>query len=365
MTKYLFTIILFSHGLIHFIEFARVFGNDHVSKFSKELPGLEAFLWLITAAFFIFSTTLFLRREKTWPYIVISTAVVSQVLIFSVWNDTWLGTLINLVLILVALPALMQIRLTKQIDREAVILSRFNVHNKFITRAQLDPLPVIVRKWLTHSGVIGKDEIRFVRLKQKGKIRLKPNGKWMALDAEQFINAVTPSSLWKATVQLLPGVFLSGTDRFFAGKGEMHMKLFALIKVAEELPSPKMNSATMIRFLSEIMWHPTAALHEYIHWEDIGANMAKASFSLEQQTVSGIFTFSEEGDVTGFEAERYKETGVDAVSVKWEIKVSGYKDFSAYRIPCKAEVTWYLPTGKFTSASFEIESLEFNVRLHA
>ena len=59
-------------------------------------------------------------------------------------------------------------------------------------------------------------------------------------------------------------VLLNGRDKFESGMGKITIKLWSPFNVADEGSNDKINSGTMIRFLSEIAWYPTAALAGYI-----------------------------------------------------------------------------------------------------
>ncbi|MGQ9800014.1 MAG: DUF6544 family protein, partial [Ignavibacterium sp.] len=50
---------------------------------------------------------------------------------------------------------------------------------KIPTEDKINSLPPIIQKWLRNSGIVGKEMIRTVRLKQKGQMKMKPEqDKW-------------------------------------------------------------------------------------------------------------------------------------------------------------------------------------------
>ena len=57
----------------------------------------------------------------------------------------------------------------------------------------LEGLPGNVRQWLEHCGVIGKEQIHFVRLRQNGLLRTKPGNKWMPFTATQYSRVDEPA----------------------------------------------------------------------------------------------------------------------------------------------------------------------------
>ena len=65
------------------------------------------------------------------------------------------------------------------------------------------------------------------------------------------------------------------------------------------------GSGTLVRYLNEIMWFPSAYLSEYIQWEPIDSNSAKATISVHGLTASAVLYFNEKGELTNFVAEWY------------------------------------------------------------
>ena len=159
---------------------------------------------------------------------------------------------------------------------------------------------------------------------------------------------------------MLPLVYLAGRDKLTDGQGEMIIKLLSLINVVNEKNNEKLNSGTMIRYLGEICWFPPAALNEYITWEEVDELTAKATMAINGEEVSGIFRFSENGEMKSFEAERYYGGGQDATLQRWVVETVETSTFNGYRVPGKSTVTWKLPEGDFTWLHLEITDLEVN-----
>ena len=75
---------------------------------------------------------------------------------------------------------------------------------------------------------------------------------------------------------------------------------------------------------------------------------AKATMHYGDITASGIFSFSTEGDLISFEAQRYYERKEGATLETWLIKADEYHDFEGVRIPFESTVTWKLKTGELS-----------------
>ncbi len=364
MIKYFFAAVILIHGLIHCMGFAKAFGYGNITQLSKSISKPSGLFWLLTALLFTAAVVLFLMRKESWPIITVIAAVISQVLIITVWKDAKFGTFANIIALLVVIPVFAHNRFTKMAAFESkTILARIpNGNTEIITKEMLDNLPPAVQKWLTRSGIIGKEKICTVRLKQKGEMKIKPGGKWMPFAAIQYFTVNEPAFVWTTDVQMMPLVILTGRDKFEKGHGEMAIKLLSLYKVAYGHDNEKINSATMIRYLAETSWFPTAALSEYIQWEAIDSLSAKATLTYSGLKVSGIFIFNQQGDMAGFTADRYYGTADNAKQEKWVVETEEWKDFSGIRIPYKSKVIWKLKEGDFNWAKMELTDLEFNKR---
>lgn len=362
MLKYIFAVIILVHGIIHFMGFAKAFGYGNITQLTRDISKPAGLFWFGTAVLFTAAIILFLLKRESWPVIVIIAAIISQILIFTVWRDAKFGTIANVLALLIAVPSFANNRFTKTASIEAkTILARTpDCSPVIITKEMLNNLPPVVQKWLTHSGVIGKEKINTVRLKQKGEMRTKPDGKWMAFEATQYFTVNDPAFVWTTDVHMMPLVTLVGRDKFENGQGSMFIKLLSLFKVADVKNTEKVNSATMIRYLSETSWFPAAALSDYIKWETVDSLSAKAVMNYNGMVVSGIFRFTENGDMVGFTADRYYGTDANARLEKWVVETEDWKDFNDIRIPYKSKVTWKLKEGDFNWAKMELTDLEFN-----
>lgn len=228
-----------------------------------------------------------------------------------------------------------------------------------ITAHDLAPLPAPVQRWLRQAQVMGKRPIQAVRLTQRARLRLNPEQNWMAAEAQQTFCVDNPGFVWKVNIQMNPLLKIVGRDKYVEGRGEMLIKLLGLIPVAEA-QGPEIDQGTMLRFLAEMVWFPTAALSSYLSWEEVSENQARATMTYGGQSVSGVFTFTDEGYVQSFSAQRYMESNGQYSLEEWLVKAVEHKDFGGIVIPYKAQVVWNLDTGPFHWFSCELESVEYS-----
>jgi len=229
-----------------------------------------------------------------------------------------------------------------------------------IQRSNLEKLPIPVKKWLEFSNIVGKEKVTSVRLKQKAVMRLKEAQSWMPVEAEQYFTVNEPGFIWKARIKAAPLFHIVGRDKYFEGKGSMLIKALSLIKIADS-SGKEINQGTLIRYLAETVWFPSAALNSYITWEEIDASSARATIDYRGITVSGVFNFNNIGEVTSFVAKRYMENNGKYSLETWLVTMRNYKELDGIKIPTEGKVVWKLETGDFTWFKFEITEIEYNL----
>lgn len=233
------------------------------------------------------------------------------------------------------------------------------IKSEIITEEDIKVLPEPVQRYLKHSQIIGKGEIRTARLKQKGFIRTEQGQKWMSFDAEQYYTTDSPAFIWHASVKPFPFPLVQARDKFYEGKGNMLIKLLSLIEMADA-SGYEMDQGSLVRYLNEIMWFPTAYLNDYIQWEPIDSNSAKATISYKGVTASAALYFNKKGELTNFIAERYRDVDGKFSKETWSTPISEYKEINGIRIPIKGEGVWNLSSGDFSYIKLEITDIEYN-----
>ncbi len=307
------------------------------------------------------SAAIYLFRKDWWWIIAIAAIIISQILIIIYWKDAKFGTIPNILILIVSIFSYGTWSFNRMIQNEInSLLSQKETEKEIVTPERIEKLPAIVQKWLKRSNVIGKEVTNIAYLKQKGKMKTKPEGKWMSVDAEQYISINPPGFIWTADVKSPPFLYLSGRDKYQNGKGQMLIKLFSLIPVVNA-KGKEIDQGALLRFLGEIVWNPSAALSDYITWEEIDSLTAKATMSYGGITASGIFKFDKNGDFVSFEAKRYYYRKEGSTLERWVITADkNYKEFEGIRVPVSLSVTWKFKTGDFTWYKVEITEIKYN-----
>ncbi len=159
-----------------------------------------------------------------------------------------------------------------------------------------------------------------------------------------------------------PGVSIIGRDKYYQGEGNMLIKLLSLITVADA-QGPEINQGTLVRYLNEIRWFPSAALSEYIEWESLGENSARATITHRGVSTSADFYFNEEGELVNFRADRYMDDEGQFRMEKWTTPITEYGIMEGIMIPTAGEGVWELESGDFTYIRLRIVDIKYNEEL--
>lgn len=229
-----------------------------------------------------------------------------------------------------------------------------------ISEKQLENLPQTLQNYLNKIGIVGKKEIKRVRLKQKGEFKLNPNSKWKKLTAEQYINTENEAFVWYAKISMIPLINFHVVDEFIQGNGALNAKLFNLITVVNE-KGPKLDEGEFLRFLGEIPWYPSFFLNEDMECQKLDNNIVQVKLTHKNDIqISGNLIFDNNGLIKEFNTKRYY-TDKDEISLEdWHGYWFDYEEIEGILVPTRFEVCWNLDNQEYYYIRANITNLEFN-----
>lgn len=233
-----------------------------------------------------------------------------------------------------------------------------------ITDDLIAGLPAPVRRYMRHAGVVGQPRIKTVYLKYKGQFRLGADKPWMPMQADQVYRVESPGFQWKATFKMFGLPLLTGVDTYSDGEGRMFGKMAGLFTVFDA-SGDELLQGTMLRYLQEMMWFPTAYLEPYITWDAVDDHAADVTFTHDGKQVTGRFYFDDEGRILSFIAERYAEKNGTYALETWATPVTEYATFNGLNIPCVGHGVWYMPEGDLDYVNLRLTQVDYNVPIPA
>ena len=360
--KWIFTIILALHGLIHILGFIKAFELSEIKELTLHVSRPWGILWLlVTLTFLVYGYLQHNGHQNAWMVGLVA-VVVSQILILSFWQDANYGTIPNILIGIVLLFAYASYSFEAMVEKErSDMLGNVTLKNTGIIEEQdLKGLPAPVQKWLIHSGIIGKTKILNGKISQKARIKLKPEQKdWNTAIAEQYTSISEPSFIWTVDMKLNSIMWIKGRDKFQDGRGEMLIKVNSMITIVHEY-GEKIDEGSLQRFLGEMVWFPSLALSPYINWESIDSLTSRATMTYKGTIGNGTFHFNEDGDFIKFTAMRYQGNNKDAERKEWILTVDDYQVFNGIKIPSKMKAKWKHGDRYWTWLELEIDDIQYN-----
>lgn len=358
------------HGAIHVLGFLKAFGLAKLPELRALVPAgwhtaaprLIGVLWLAACLVWIASAVAFAIRASGWWQLAAAGLLLSQCLIVLAWSGARAGTLVNLVLLVPIVFAAASERFERESQRATdAVLSRgaAAAAPSVVTAAELARLPAPVARWLEQSGVVGKPRATSVHLSQSGFLRTSPDGAWMPAHAEQDFAVDTPGFVWRVNVRMLKVLPVLGRDAYSGGEGRMLITLGGLLRVVDA-SGDKTDQGTLLRFLGEMVWFPSAALEDYMRWEAIDERSARATMTYAGRSDSAVFEVDDAGRIVNVSAMRYLGGGEDARLESWVIPIEAWDTLDGVRIPVRGVVRWQLAAGDFDYYRWRVLDVKYN-----
>lgn len=101
MLKLLFSFVIIIHGLIHLLGFFKAFEIGNITGLSYEISRSTGIIWLIGSLLFMITGLVYFLNHNSWLFLGLIAVILSQILIYTVWNDAKFGTIANLIILIV------------------------------------------------------------------------------------------------------------------------------------------------------------------------------------------------------------------------------------------------------------------------
>jgi len=273
----------------------------------------------------------------------------------------FLGSLSLIALVLIAILLYGHYSFNKQVNTEvrAMLSVAEGEVPDIVSEEAVIQLPEPVQRWLYFSGVVGKPKIMTVRLKQEGRFRPAAEQAWLPFTAEEYFITSLPAFIWKARMKSGSFVRISAMDSLAGREGNMLVKLFSLFTVADAY-GEEIDRGSLMRYLDEMIWFPSAALSEHVFWEPVDDNSAQATISYEGVSVSARFFFDAAGRVVNVDSERYRDDGGLFTVERWSTPILEYGEFDGIKVPVRGKAVWHLKDGDFEYFDARVTALEYD-----
>lgn len=360
--KILFIVILFFHGLIHLMGFAKAFNFAEMSQLTQPISKSQGVVWLTVTLLFLTAIPLFLLRKDWWWLVGIVAVLASQYLILTTWQDAKFGTIANVIALFAVILAYGQWSVNQSIANDVAQLKQATQSNaqKTVSFKDLEGLPAPVARYFRFALKDGQPLIRVAEIKHKGEFNM--GDKWIPFESTEHFSTNPPAFIWDSDMTMGSLMSVRVRDAYFQKKGSMLGKIFGLYAMVDAKDNEKLDAGALQRYLAESGWQPTALLpNENLKWTPIDENRALATLNDGNTTVSLEFSFNENGEMTKvFTPARFKEVNGEYKLTPWECRVGNYEEIEGMMIPMEGEVGWIMPEGyqpywkgRITEAKYE------------
>ena len=99
--RWAFVGVLAVHGLIHLMGFAKAFGFADLPQLTQPISRERGLLWLLAAGLVVATAVMLAIGARSYWIVGVVALLVSQAVIMTAWQDAWVGSAANAVLLLV------------------------------------------------------------------------------------------------------------------------------------------------------------------------------------------------------------------------------------------------------------------------
>jgi hypothetical protein len=209
-------------------------------------------------------------------------------------------------------------------------------------------LPIPVQKYFRYCGYLGTPKMSYMKASFRNVDFMLTDEKKIKIDYTQY-NFVEKPERFAYIDSSFFGVPFEGLDSYGNGVGSMKGSLAKLFTLFDQR-GEAMDQASLVTFLAECLLIPNAALQDYISWEEIDENHAKAIIDYYGTSGSGIFTFADNGALQSFRTADRLATEMDGSvrNAEWSATFEDYQEENGIKKPRQLQAIWHFPEGDQT-----------------
>jgi len=239
-----------------------------------------------------------------------------------------------------------------------------NLDPSIIIEDDLTALPAPVQRYLRYTGVIGKPRIKTVCLQYTGEFRMAADKPWMPMKASQVYTTNPPGFQWTASFKMGGIPLMYGRDTYKNGQGHMFGKLIGLFTIFD-VQGEEMIQGSMLRYLQEMIWFPSAFLNDYIRWLPVDDHCADVTFTDSNHSVTARLFFDDAGRLLTFIAQRYREDKGRYTLDTWSTPMTEYGRLAGLNLPVAGCGVWQLAGGDLAYIKLRLNEVVYNEAIEA
>ncbi len=339
--------------------FAKAFSYSNMVQLTKDISKPVGVLWFATALLFVIAMILFLMDNSNWVSLTIIAAIISQILIISVWQDAKFGTIANVLALAVAISGWASLNFEAKFKNDVLThLQRTNsLEMGLLTEGDIQSLPVPVQKYLRYCQVLNKPKVKNMKVVFDGEMREKGKD-WFPFRSVQYNFFDEPTRLFFMKGKMF-GTTVPGYHCYQDATATMQIKLLGLFDVVN-IKGEIMNKAETVTLFNDMcLMAPATLIDRRIVWTAIDSLSAKATFTNGVNKISAMLYFNEQGQLINFTSD--DRSALDMQRYRFSTPVKDYKSMNGINIMTYGETIWHYPDGEFVYGKFYLKSIDYNV----
>jgi hypothetical protein len=219
-----------------------------------------------------------------------------------------------------------------------------------VTDDDLAPLPEPAQRWLRAAGVVGRPRDGSLRVRFRGRFRMRAGQPLMPFEAWQYDLARPVARLMSMRLMAAGVVPMFGTDTYVGGTGRMFGKVLGLVTVADG-KGPEFDVGELATWVNDAaLLAPSMLLVPAATWTAVDDRRFDLTYTDGASTVTSRLEVGGDDLLCGFRTEDRWYAGVDPpVRAPWRTPIAGWRTTADGRVVATGGgATWELPDGDLT-----------------
>jgi hypothetical protein len=366
--RWIVGLVVVLHGLIHLLGAAKGLHWAAVTRLTLPISNTMGDAWLAAAMLLILAGVMLVRETRGWWIVSGAAAAISQAVILPSWTDAKAGTVVNLVLLVIAgygFAAQGPTSFRAEYQRRVAIALAGPPYLDTVTEADLTALPPAVAAYVRQSGALGESRVVNFRARIHGRIRADASKPWMRFTGEQ-VNTYGPatSRLFRMDATTF-GLPVDVLHVLVNQSATMRVKLCSLLPIVNAA-GPEMDRGETVTLFNDLcVLAPAALIDAPIRWRSIDAHRIHAEFTNGAHTVSAELVFNDDDELINFVSDDRSRTSADGrqfTPQQWSTPLGAYRTIGARRFATYGEGRWHgaYPEGEFSYVELNIDDIAYN-----
>lgn len=234
--------------------------------------------------------------------------------------------------------------------------------DSILTEDDIRHMPVLVQRYLRHTGWIGKNKVQNFKIEFDAVMRKNNSSAPMDAYSEQYNFISEPGRFFfmKATMTGIPARVLHVYRDHHATMRVQAAFMFNVVNLQGE----ELSKGETVTILNDICFFaPAALIDRRMAWKERDSTSVEVTFTNGPYSVSAILFFNNEGELIDFSTLDRPALQDDGSlrNVRWSTPIRNYADIQGRKIPTYGETVYHYPDGDLVYGKFTLKNIIYNI----